>query len=55
MTDIPIYWLADMIVGYWAVIDISISVYGSPICADIKTIFKPEKMPGLVILNCLFT
>ncbi len=39
----PIYQLADIIGQYWAVADVSVSAYGTPACADIKTVFKAGK------------
>ncbi len=45
----PIYWLANIIGRYQAVTDILLSAYGSPICTDIKIVFKAEKILGLVI------
>ncbi len=48
----PIYQLADIISQYWAVADVSLSEYGSPI---LKLFLRLVKMFGLVIYNGAFT
>ncbi len=46
---LTIYRLANIICRYWAITDILVWAYGSPICVDIKMFFSLEKMLGLVI------
>ncbi len=51
-----IYWLGSIIGRYWAVAHMLVSAYWSPMCAHIKTVFKPENSAWISDLkwrNCV--